>query len=125
MLGFPAGLTSPVGVKRGTTGDFLVQQEWPKARRKAYKTGDAAAKALLKKQIDFFVADAPLIWWLSGTYESRGLTFLPFLFSEEQLAWGVRKADPALLKQVNTFLKDMQDDGRLESILRRWLPQSL
>lgn len=125
MLGFPAGLTAPVGVKRGTTGDFLVQQEWPKSRRRTYKTGDDAAKALLKKRIDFFVADAPLVWWLSGTYESKGLTFLPFLLSDEQLAWGVRKADEDLLQQVNAFLVTIQSDGRLESVLRRWLPQSL
>jgi polar amino acid transport system substrate-binding protein len=124
LLGFPAGMSSPIGVKKGTTGDFLVQQEWPKARRRTYRTGDDAAKALLKKRIDLFVADATLIWWLSGTYESKGLTAMPFLLSDEQLAWAVRKNDPELLKQANAFLKDIQADGRFETILRRWLPQA-
>jgi polar amino acid transport system substrate-binding protein len=124
LLGFPAGMSSPIGVKRGTTGDFLVQQEWPKARRRTYKTGDDAAKALLKKRIDLFVADATLIWWLSGTYEAKGLTALPFLLSDEQLAWAVRKSDTELLKQVNAFLEASQADGRFERVLRRWLPRA-
>jgi len=124
LLGFPAGMSSPIGVKKGTTGDFLVQQEWPKARRKTYKTGDAAANALLKKRIDLFVADASLIWWLSGTYEAKGLTAMPFLLSDEQLAWAVRKSDHELLKQANAFLQEIQESGRFQTILRRWLPQA-
>ena len=124
LLGFPPGMSSPIGVKKGTTGDFLVQQEWPKARRRTYKTGDDAAKALLKKRIDLFIADASLIWWLSGTYEAKGLMALPFLLSDEQLAWAVRKSDAELLKQANAFLEASQADGRFERVLRRWLPQA-
>ncbi len=124
LLGFPAGMSNPIGVKGATTGDFLVRQEWPKAKRKSYRTGDDAAKALLKKKIDLFVADATLIWWLAGTYEAQGLASLPFLLSEEDLAWGVRKGDTALLESVNQFLQEIQADGRFESILRRWLPQA-
>jgi len=65
-----------------------------------------------------------LIWWLAGTYEAQGLASLPFLLSEEDLAWGVRKGDIALLESVNQFLQEIQADGRFESILRRWLPQA-
>lgn len=124
VLGFPASMTSAVGVKRGTTGDFLVQQEWPKAKRKAFKTGDAAAKALLKKKIDLFVADATLIWWLGGTYEAQGLSPVPFMLSDEELAWAVRKSDPALLQSANAFLEQIRENGEYEAIMRRWLPRS-
>jgi polar amino acid transport system substrate-binding protein len=124
LLGFQAGMSNPVGVKGATTGDFLVRQEWPKAKRKSYRTGEDGAKALLKKKIDLFIADATLIWWLAGTYEAQGLASLPFLLSDEQLAWGVRKGDTALLESVNQFLQSIQTDGRFESIMRRWLPQA-
>jgi polar amino acid transport system substrate-binding protein len=124
LLGFQPGMSNPVGVKAATTGDFLVRQEWPKAKRKSYRTGDDAAKALLKKKIDLFIADATLIWWLAGTHEAQGLVSLPFLLSNEQLAWAVRKGDDALLESVNEFQQQIQSDGRFESIMRRWLPQA-
>lgn len=124
LLGFPPGMSVSVGVKRGTTGDFLVQQEWPKAKRKAFKDGDDAAKALLKKKIELFIADATLIWWLSGTYEAQGLTSLPYMLSDENLAWAFRKGDEELLKKVNEFLRSSQSDGRFDDIMRRWLPQA-
>jgi ABC-type amino acid transport substrate-binding protein len=123
LLGFPASMSANIGVKKATTGDFLVQQEWPKAKRKAYKTGDDAARALVKKRIDLFIADATLIWWLSGTYEAEGLTNLPFMLSNEELAWAVRKSDTELLEQANSFLAEIRETGEYESIIRRWLPQ--
>jgi len=62
-LGFPARSPGVVGVLKATTGDFLVQQEFPLSERKAYKSGEQAAKALMKKRIDLFICDAPTVWW--------------------------------------------------------------
>jgi polar amino acid transport system substrate-binding protein len=111
-----------VGVKPGTTADFLVQQEMPRAKRKYFDSGEDAAKALLKKKIDLFVSDAPMIWYLAGRYEAKGLTVGPLLLSQEQLAWGVRRTDNELRNEANAFLKKAQTSGQLNQILKRWMP---
>ena len=66
-----------IGTRKGTTGDLLVQQEFPRAKRKYFKSGDEAAKALLKNSIDLYVDDSTVIWYLAGANEAKGLVVAP------------------------------------------------
>ena len=111
-----------VGVKPGTTADFLVQQEFPKIKRTYYKTGENAADALVDKKIDLFISDGPMIWYLAGLYENKGLTVMPMVLSQEQLAWGVRRADTQLLDAANAYLQKAQESGELNRIFNKWMP---
>ena len=112
-----------VGVKKATTGDLLVQQEFPKAKRKYYRSGDDAAKALKKGSIELFIDDSTMIWYLAGTYEADGLVVAPMTLSDELLAWGVRRSDAELLASVNEFLKKFKASGELDKIMQRWIPK--
>ena len=111
-----------IGVKPGTTADFILQQEIPRAKRKYYTDGDDAAKALVKEKIDLFISDAPMIWYLASRYETKGLTVAPLLLNKEQLGWAVRRTDTELRDSVNAFLKKAQLNGQLNSVLKRWVP---
>jgi len=122
LLGFPARPEGTIGVLKATTGDFLVQQEFPRSKRKEFKSSLEAAKALEKKKIDLLICDLPVVWWLAGMNENAGLVAVPFLLSEEQLAWAVRKSEPELLESVNNALEKLQKDGRAPAIIKRWLP---
>jgi polar amino acid transport system substrate-binding protein len=121
-LGFPFQLPGPVGVIKGTTGDFLVQREYPKAKRKEYSTGAEATKALINKKVDLFVSDSPLVWYLAGIHATEGLAAVPVSLSDEPLGWGVRKSDGELLQSANQFLAQARKDGSLRRIIQRWLP---
>jgi polar amino acid transport system substrate-binding protein len=121
-LGPPAMQEITIGVLKATTGDFLVQQEFPHSRRKEFKSPLAAAKALERKKIDLLICDLPVVWWLAGMNEITGLVVVPALLSEEQLAWAVRKSEPELLESVNGALEKFQKDGRAAAIIKRWLP---
>jgi polar amino acid transport system substrate-binding protein len=121
-LGFPKANKVRLGVKKGTTGDFLVQREYPKARRKTFVSGEEAAQALLAKEIDLFISDSTLIYWLGGTHESQGLAVAPMVFNQEYLAWGLRKSDTATLESVNRFIAKARQSGELDRILKRWIP---
>jgi polar amino acid transport system substrate-binding protein len=112
-----------VGVKKATTGDLLMQQEFPKAKRKFYKSGDEAAKALKKGTIDLFIDDSTLIWYLSGVYEADGLVVSPTALDEELLAWAVNRSDAQLLASVNDFLRKSKARGDLDRVLHRWIPK--
>lgn len=112
-----------VGVKKGTTSDMLVMQEFPRAKRKYFDTGDEAAKALVKKKIDLYFSDSTMIWYLAGRYEANGLAPVPAVFSNETLGWAMRKSDAALTDSVNRVLKEMSANGELKRVLTRWIPK--
>lgn len=122
LLGFPARPAGAIGVMTATTGDFLVQQEFPRNKRKEYDKAEDAAKALVKKRINIFICDAPTIWWLVGRYEDAGLVAVPVQLTREQLAWGMRRSDTDLLNSVNAAMDRMQADGRASQIMKRWIP---
>jgi ABC-type amino acid transport substrate-binding protein len=111
-----------VGVKPGTTADYLMRQEFPRLTRKYYKNGEEAAEALLKKKIDLFISDAPMIWHLAGMYEAKGLAVMPVVLRQEQLGWGVRRGDTELLAAANAFLKKARADGLLNRTYSKWMP---
>jgi ABC-type amino acid transport substrate-binding protein len=119
-LGFPIRPPGTVGVLKATTGEFLVEREFPKASRKAFASGTDAANALKKKKIDLFISDSTLIWYLAGMHAADGLSAVPLALSEEQLAWGTRKGDEKLLAAANEFIQKSSQDGSLKRILQRW-----
>ena len=121
-LGFPAKPEGTIGVLKATTGDFLVQEEFSTTDRKTYKTGQEAARALIKKRIDLFICDAPTIWWLAGLHEADGLIAVPIFLTREPLAWGIRRSDTNLLNSANAALEKWQQDGRANATIKRWIP---
>lgn len=114
--------SSRVGVQRGTTGDYFVQQEFPRAKRVYFDTAQAGARALMDKRIDVFIHDAPVNWWLASVNEANGLTVIPTMLTEEYLAWGVRKQDASLRDAANAFLEKARQNGTLRTTIRQWLP---
>jgi ABC-type amino acid transport substrate-binding protein len=112
------------GLKQGTTSDFLVRQEFPTVERKYYKTGEQAAEALVDKNIDVFLSDAPIVWHLAGRYEVKGLVViaLPMPSYDELLGWGIRRGDTALRDSANAFIAKAQASGALNRIYSQWMP---
>lgn len=120
VLGFPQPIQGTVGVLKATTGEFLVQRDFSKAKRKAFATPEQAIAALKKKKIDLFISDSTLVWYLAGLYGADGLTNVPMMLSEEPLGWAVRRDDVSLLAAANEFLDDSIRDGSLLRIVQQW-----
>ena len=108
---------------KGTTSDFLVQKEFQFTNRKIpFTLIKDAIQALVEERIDMFVDDAPVIWWKATAQEAQGLMLIPFFLTEEDLAWGVRKDDTALLESANLFLESWKSSGKLKSAIKQWIP---
>jgi ABC-type amino acid transport substrate-binding protein len=122
LLGFPMPPRGVIGVEKATTGDFLVQQEFPRSKRKTFSSGAEAASALKKEKIDLFISDASTIWWLASENEADGLVAVPIQLTDEQLAWAVNKSDAALLDAASKALGKWQQDGTANQLIKRWLP---
>lgn len=112
-----------VGVIEGSTGDRFVSRYFTQAARVPFAGADEAVDALLEKEIDLLVYDAPAAWWLSLRHEPA-LALAPALFAREEIAWAFRRSSVALRESANQALADWQKDGTLETILRRWIPFS-
>jgi polar amino acid transport system substrate-binding protein len=112
-----------IGVVSGTTAEQFLRFEFPRAKVvKRYNSGEDAAVALAGRSVDMLVSDAPLIWYLAGLYESKGLTVAPTVLTEEYLGWGVRRTDEKLRNAANAFLKRAKDDGEFNRTLNAWMP---
>ena len=110
-----------VGALDRTTGDVFVQRNFPNARRITLSLASDGALALRRRTIDVFVHDGPSIAWLVSTNEAD-LAGIWVPLNRENLAWGIRRDDPALLAQVNEALAAWKRDGTLNEVLVRWLP---
>lgn len=120
-LGFPITPPGTVGVIKATTGEFLVQRDFPSAKLRSFTESAEAVKALLKKRIDLFVSDSTLAWHLAGVHSGDGLSVVPTPLSEERLAWAVRKGNDTVLNAANAYLTQATQDGSLRQVLQRWM----
>lgn len=116
--------TMRVGAEQGTTGDFLMQRDLTLAKKTSFSSPEKGAQALMAGKIDMFISDAPIIWWLAATYESKGLTTTPFFLTEEYSAWAIGKDNPRLIDAANRFVDGWKKNGRLRELLQRWMPNA-
>jgi polar amino acid transport system substrate-binding protein len=116
-----------IGVVKGTTGETVTKKHFGMAKEiVTYQTSEEAVAALQKGrydgyEIDLFINDAPIIHYLAAEKEGE-LVPLPALLTEEYLAWGVRKSDVELLESANAFVEMMKKEGKLNPIIKRWIP---
>ncbi len=122
MFNLAGVATRGIGVKPGTTAEQLVRQEYPRAKVKYYPAGEDAASALASRNVDLFISDSPMIWYLGSRYESKGLTVAPMVLTEEYLGWGVRRTNDRLRDAANAFLQRSLENGNLNRIILRWMP---
>ncbi len=111
-----------VGVIGDTTGEAFVRQNFRYASRiVVLKNSTEAAWQLKGRNIDMFIHDAPSVMWLVSANESE-LAGLWKPLDREFLAWGVRRGDDVLLKELNAVLRKWKKDGTVDRILDKWLP---
>jgi len=111
-----------IGAQKGTTGDYWAKQNCSRNERKLYSSASHGAKALVSKQVDAFVCDAPVNWWLASENEVAGLTVTGGYLTDEYLGWGIRRDEPELLEAANRFIGQVRENGKLESIIKTWIP---
>jgi len=56
----------------------------------------------------------------NAMHPSDQLVFLDERFTEEPIAWAIRKNDPDFMKFLNNFLAQIKADGRFDKIYNKW-----
>ena len=119
---FSLATSSAIGAIKDTTGEYFVQSRFSSVDKKLFSTSKSAVKALIKKEIDLFIHDAPMILYLASENETNGLTALFALLTKEDLAWGIRKDNVELLQSVNSFLQNPHNEKKLKRMIQYWIP---
>jgi polar amino acid transport system substrate-binding protein len=106
--------------KPGTTGEEAVQRSIPEATYETADTEIEGAMRVLEGTADAFVYDYPFIAVFSAMHPSDQQIFLDKPFTEEPIAWAIRKNDPDFLKWLNQFLMEIKQDGRFQKMHDKW-----
>ncbi len=110
--------------KPGTTGEEAVLSMIPDATYEAADTEWEGAMRVLDGKADAFVYDFPFNAVFSALHPSDQLVFLDEPFTEEPIAWAIRKNDPDFMKFLNGFLEEIQSDGRFDKLYQKWFEQT-
>ena len=111
---------APIAVVKGTTGDIFVQQNCLNANRISYSSPAQCGKALTGGKVDIVIHDSPVIWELAAQLEDQGVGVLPFKFTDEGLAWAMRRSNMELVNQVNAVQKEWVASGRMKQFIDHW-----
>ena len=114
-----------IGCQMGTTG-YIYCSDTPdnggygEDHVTPYDDGAAAVQALMNGQIDAVVIDnMPAQEYVAA---NPGLKILDGEFTNEDYAIGVAKGNTALLDAINGALKELIDDGTVQSIIDKYIP---
>jgi polar amino acid transport system substrate-binding protein len=109
-----------VASKPGTTGEAAVLKRIPRATYMPVNTEMEGAMRVLEGTADAFVYDFPFNAVFKAMHPSDKLIFLDEPFTEEPIAWAIRKNDPDFLAWLNTFLQEIKQDGRFDKLYTQW-----
>lgn len=109
-----------IGTQMGTTGWQFCVDEFGEDAVTPYDDAIVAVQALLNGQVDCVVIDnAPA---QSLVEANQGLRILDTPWVEEDYAIGIAKGNTALLDAINNALKELTEDGTVQSIIDKYIP---
>ncbi len=109
-----------VASKPGTTGEDAVRRLLPEADYRPFESELEAAQAVARGEVDALVYDRPFNATFVAMQGGEDLVFLDQPFTDEAIAFAIRKDDPEFLAWLNDFLAEIKADGRYEDLRRKW-----
>jgi polar amino acid transport system substrate-binding protein len=95
--------------KPGTTGEAAVLKMMPRATYMPVNTETAGAMRVLEGKADAFVYDLPFNAVFKAMHSSENLIFLDEPFTEEPIAWAIRKNDPDFSKRGKSWKNKLKN----------------
>lgn len=108
-----------IGVQQGTTGHIYCSDDFGDDKVTAYANGALAVEALKNDQVDCVVIDSePAKAFVAA---NEGLKILETEYVVEDYAIGIAKDNAELLEKMNTALKELKEDGTVQSIIDKYI----
>lgn len=110
------------GYVRGTTGENFIKKYFPRVQKSGFAITEDGVKALINRRIDVLVHDGPIILYLASKYNAKGVTPVFNVFTQEYLAWGIRKDNEELKNKADAYIKKIKSSGQLDTMIQQWIP---
>ena len=107
-----------LGVQSGTTGD-LMASDVKDATVEHYTKGMDAVMALTQGKVDAVIIDSEVAKYF--VKQTSGIKILDQEFANENYVIVVKKGNAALLNNVNAALKELKEDGTIDSIIGKYI----
>ncbi|MBO4897562.1 MAG: amino acid ABC transporter substrate-binding protein [Clostridia bacterium] len=108
-----------IGTQKGTTGDIYAEGDFGADRVDKFTTGNDAVQALLNDKISCVIIDnEPAKAYVEA---NEGLKILETAYTEEDYAICVAKENTQLLDDINKALKELKEDGTIDSIVSKYI----
>lgn len=114
-----AGKTA--GVVTGTPQDQIVRGKVPNARLLYFNSATDLALALQKGKIDFFVLSDINYYNMAGEYPNFGYLDEALMTYDLGVIFPKTAKGEALCSEVNQYIKELKEKGKLESLQEYWL----
>ncbi|MBQ2774756.1 MAG: transporter substrate-binding domain-containing protein [Clostridia bacterium] len=114
-----------IGVQEGTTGHIYCADTpenggYGEDNVTAYSKGADAVQALVAGKVDCVVIDRePAKEFVKA---NEGLTILATEFTNEDYAIAVSKDNPELLEKINAALAKLEEEGKIDEIVNKYIP---
>ena len=109
--------------KLGTTGDIAARRQFKRAQLRTFEHQAEAVIEVQNGRAAGFVYDLPFNAVMAARTPAS-LVHLQEPFTREDLAWAIRKGDPALRQWLNDFLAGLRRDGTYDALYRKWFEGS-
>jgi polar amino acid transport system substrate-binding protein len=112
-----------IGVMTGSTGEALAHERYPQADVKSFDDIMDAVSAIKAGQLDAIITTFPAA--LQVSKRNHDLWVLPQRLDHEDTAVAMRREDTELLTAVEAVITQLEADGTLASMGRRWFKADL
>lgn len=110
-----------VSTPRGSSSELAVAAKIPGAQVVTFQDPPSAFLALIQNKVDAFaLPELASLRFMQQAGSKVQLTLLPESIFPEPWGLGVKKGEPALLKQVNDTLAGMEKSGEAARIFTKW-----
>lgn len=109
-----------IAVQSGTSGEEYVQENYPNATCKAYGNSTDAFAAMQAGQADAVCTNKAVVdKMLADAYQDAHV--VKNIATGEEYAIAVSKDNPQLTAAINQALKELKDDGTIDSLIKQYL----
>lgn len=114
--------TCIVVVKSGTSGEIYARNHLQNAIIRVFDKESACVLEVIQDKAEAFIYDQLSVYtqWKKHPDHTKA-NLHPF--QKEQWAFGIRKNNPELLKQINQFLKEFRAKKRFDALAEKYLPE--
>ena len=115
------GKNQRIGVVEYTTSQDYANIALANASIHLYSSAAQVMAALVNKEIEYYIADSPAVWYYTSTNIMAGLIGYYVPMSQEKLAWVVKKDNAKLKQDLDLALEQLEKNLKAQEIIAKWI----